>query len=340
MILNVERFIREEKPYWEELERGLASPAPRRGLAEAQRFFYLYRRAASGLVKLNSLAAGPETRVYLETLVSRAYAEIHAARDTQGRFRPLHWFFWEFPRAVRAHHWGLWVSVAVTLMGSLFGAVLMELDKSEAKAVIMPFEHLQQSPTERVQKEEEAFASSKQFGSDTAFAAGLMQNNIRVSIFAAALGLTYAIGTVTLLFYNGAMIGAVAADYVRDGQSTFLLGWLLPHGSIEIPSILLAGQAGLVLGRALLGHDGAATLRERMRLVAPRLGYILFGVAVLLVWAGIVEAFFSQEHGDALYPAKIAFGALEFVALVLFLGLAGRGAERGHAEEPHDADMA
>ena len=32
-------------------------------------------------------------------------------------------------------------------------------------------------------------------------------------------------------------------DYILAGESVFLLGWLLPHGAIEIPAILLAGQA-------------------------------------------------------------------------------------------------
>jgi len=36
-------------------------------------------------------------------------------------------------------------------------------------------------------------------------------------------------------------------DYIRAGQTKFLVGWLLPHGSFEIPAILIAGQAGLIL---------------------------------------------------------------------------------------------
>ncbi len=52
-----------------------------------------------------------------------------------------------------------------------------------------------------------------------------------------ALGMTFGFGTVVLLFYNGVVLGAVAFDYVHGGQSVFLLGWLLPHGVIEIPAI-------------------------------------------------------------------------------------------------------
>ena len=61
------------------------------------------------------------------------------------------------------------------------------------------------------------------------------------------------IGTMLLLFYNGVILGLVAVDYMLAGQTVFLLGWLLPHGVIEIPAVLIAGQGGLVLGRTLIG---------------------------------------------------------------------------------------
>ncbi|MDX1709011.1 MAG: stage II sporulation protein M, partial [Desulfobacterales bacterium] len=52
---------------------------------------------------------------------------------------------------------------------------------------------------------------------------------------------------------------------------------------------------------------------------------LICGVALMLVWAGIVEAFFSQYHEPVLpYTFKIAFGCVELSILVLYLGLAGR----------------
>jgi hypothetical protein len=50
----------------------------------------------------------------------------------------------------------------------------------------------------------------------------------------------------------------------------------------------------------------------------------------MLVWAAIVESFFSQYHEPVLpYAVKIAFGCLELALLALFLALSGRGGERG-----------
>jgi hypothetical protein len=49
----------------------------------------------------------------------------------------------------------------------------------------------------------------------------------------------------------------------------------------------------------------------------------------MLVWAGIVEAFFSQYHKPVIpYNAKIIFGSLELAALILFLGLSGKSKEK------------
>ena len=152
-----------------------------------------------------------------------------------------------------------------------------------------------------------------------------MTHNTRVSFFTFAMGFTWGIGTVLLLFYNGIILGAVALDYMLGGQTTFLVGWLLPHGAVEIPAIILAGQAGLVLAGALIGWRRRISLRARLRAVTPDLVTLLCGIALMLVWAGIVEAFFSQYHAPVIpYAAKITFGVIELTGLILFFGLSGR----------------
>ena len=56
----------------------------------------------------------------------------------------------------------------------------------------------------------------------------------------------------------------------------------------------------------------AATRAERLRAVTHDLFTIVAGAAVLLVWAGMVEAFVSQYHQPVIpYGLKIAFGVCE-----------------------------
>ena len=211
----------------------------------------------------------------------------------------------------------------MTLLGCAFGWFAIRT-APDAKAVLMPFAGLMDSPAARVLREESAPADRLR-GHKASFSAMLMTHNIQVTVMTLALGVTWGIGTVIMLFYNGVILGAISADYVGAGYSQFLAGWLLPHGAIEIPAILLGGQAGLILAGALIGWGERTSRVDRLRSVARDLLSIALGAAVLLVWAGIVEAFVSQYHQPVLpYPLKIAFGLLELAALSIFLARVGR----------------
>jgi uncharacterized membrane protein SpoIIM required for sporulation len=150
-----------------------------------------------------------------------------------------------------------------------------------------------------------------------------------VAINTMALGLTYGIGTILLLFYNGVVLGAVAADYLFDGQGIFLCAWLLPHGSFELTAIFIGGQAGLILARAMIGWGTREGFRSRMRAVIPDIATLICGVGLMLVWAGIIESYLSQYHAPVIpYSYKIIFGLAELVLLFVYFGLCGRGLDQ------------
>jgi hypothetical protein len=72
-----------------------------------------------------------------------------------------------------------------------------------------------------------------------------------------------------------------------------------------------------------------------MRQITPDLATLIGGVALMLVWAGFVEAFFSQYHEPVLpYWVKIAFGSLELAVLTAFYVFCGRKAEQGKEVRP------
>lgn len=329
MIIDLEKFIASEQPYWEELDALLNLLEERSEhklpLEGVKRFSYLYQRTASDLARISTFSAEPATRRYLENLVARAYAEVHEVRRAPGRIRPVAWFTTTFPQAFRRHIRAFQTTLVITLLGAAFGAMVVATD-TPAKDVILPFSHLMGSPSERVAKEE-AVKEDRLAGERSLFSAELMQNNIRVSIMALALGMTWGFGTFLVLFYNGVILGAVVYDYMAAGETVFMLGWLLPHGSIELPAIFLAGQAGLALAHALIGFGDHQNLSSRLRTVGPDLVTLITGVALMLVWAGIIEAFFSQYHAPVLpYWIKITFGTLELAALCVYLSRSGRGA--------------
>ncbi len=327
MIVDLHRFVAGGRPFWEELDDRVgvleADPYHQMKIEDARRLHYLYQRILTDLVKLTSLCAEPELLRYLESLVARAYGEIHESRHRQRRWNLWGHFSASFPDTFRRHIRAFWLSSAIMGLGALFGAGALMVD-SEAKDAIIPFEHLAGQPGERVSTEEEAVRDRLR-GTQTTFSAYLASHNTRVALLCLALGVTWGVGTAILLFHNGVILGAVSLDYMRGGETEFLLGWLLPHGVIEIPAILIAGQAGLVLASALIGSRARRSLKARLRRIAPDLGALVLGIVVLLLWAGFVEAFLSQYHEPAIpYPLKIGFGLVELAILAVFLARAGR----------------
>ena len=327
MIIDREKFLNEERPLWRELEALMdaldADVSRTLSLEEAQRFHYLYRRASADLSKISTFAAEPKIHTYLESLLARAYSEIHETRRQPQRVQILNWILRTFPRTFRRHAAPFYLSTIITLVGCVFGACVILFDY-DSKTILMPFPHLAGDPSDRVAWEEAA-EEDRMEGRKTSFSAMLWVNNTRVSITALAFGMTFGVGTVILLFFNGVILGAVSLDYILAGESTFLMGWLLPHGAIEIPAILIAGQAGLVLGGALIGFGTTESMRARLRSVSKDLVTLIFAVAIMLVWAGIIEAFFSQYHEPYLpYSVKIGFGLTELVVLCVYLARSGR----------------
>lgn len=322
MILDISRFVETERPHWTALEKSLAwleaNPEARLSLSEVEKLHLLYQRASADLARVPD----GELRRYLEWLVSRAYAEVHEARERQ-RFHPWKWLTEEYPRTFRRHFKAFQLAAWLTIGGVAFGAMALRIDP-EAKGVIMPFDALQATPAQRVAKERED-AGKHMSGVKTRFSAQLMTHNTQVALTTLAMGMTFGFGTIVLLFYNGVILGAVAFDYIHGGEKWFLMGWLLPHGVIEIPAILVGGQAGLILAYALIGWGSRISRAERLRRVSRDVVTLAAGAGLMLVWAGIIESFLSQYHEPVIsYGTKIAFGLVEAALLASYWTFAGR----------------
>ncbi|NUM52580.1 MAG: stage II sporulation protein M [Candidatus Hydrogenedentes bacterium] len=328
MIIDLQRFLRDERPYWAELEKSLErmeqDSTYEPDLLAARRLHYLYERASTDLAKLKTFASEPDLTRYLESVVSRAYGHIHEVRGRPHRLAPVYWLFVTLPKTFRKHGWAFMLSTAITLAGMMLGGGALAFDPG-AKDVLLPYPHLRMDPRERVRIEERERAFDLRAGTKAQGTSFYIQNNVSVSIRAMGFGISWGIGTVLLLFINGVLLGAVTVDYFLAGEGTFLVAWLLPHGAFEIPAILLAGQGGILLGRAMIGWGSRISLRGRLREITPDLVTLVFGVSLMLVWAAIIEAWFSQYHEPVVpYWVKIAFGSIELILLASYFALSGR----------------
>jgi len=327
VILDLERFRAQARPRWSKLESLLSAlesrPDRRLQPAEGEQLQELYAQTAADLNRVTHGALAPELRQYIERLVARAYAELYYAPPTRSKvWQPRRWLqiFTAFPEAFRRQYRYFALAVLITLLGSTLGGFAVLYDPA-AVDVLLPADYLR-NPGQRVDQEgkgQNRHLDSTQI--EAAFSAQLITHNIQVALLAAALGVTFGIGTALLLFENGVLLGAVAVRYTQQGFGLFVTAWLLPHGAFEIPSILIAGQAGFYLARLLLRRREDRDMRRAMREWLVLIG----GLAMMLVWAGLMEAFFSQHHAPVLpYGFKVAIGSTELVLLAIYLLLIGR----------------
>src|SRR6266700_5950478 len=223
MILNLERFQAQARPRWKNLESllGVLESRPDRRLnpAEAQQLQELYARAAADLNRVTHGAWAPELRQYLERLVARAYAELYYAPPTRSEiWQPRRWLriFRAFPESFRRQSRYFALAVLVTVLGCTLGGLAVRYDPASVD-VLLPADYLR-NPEQRVHEEEQGKNQDlHSTQSEAAFSAQLIRHNIEVAMLAAALGVTFGIGTAILLFENGVLLGAVGVHYTQQG---------------------------------------------------------------------------------------------------------------------------
>jgi len=289
----------------------------------------LYRKASSDLLLARDLGTRADVVDYLEVIVGRAYATIYAGRTLRGR-KVLDWLVRGWPLAVRRERVYVWIASGVFGLGILAAFVMTLVDPDA-------FDHLVPSEFAAFYAEEPENYRDSRFGDmedseAAAFSSALMVNNIRVALRSFVLGLTLGVGTLATLFYNGVILGSIAANFAGWERSIEFWALILPHGIVEIFSICVGGAGGLILA------DGMLRPGRRRRLAALRErgadALVLVGIVVpFLIFAGLVEGYVTPL---AVVPdwGKLAFAALSAAGLAVYIAApwlpaADRAAARG-----------
>ncbi len=329
MSLDVERFVAERRARWEELEKLLSEaeslPEKYLGIERVERLVRLYRQVSSDLNQARSATANPLILSRLNQLAGSAYRFVYRGGSSNRPKGALARFaFFEVPATFRREHAVVLAAALSLLLGALFGAgaVLIAPEKGER---LIPRAFFTESPRQRVDRIEKGEERIDGVGDAAAFGASLYTHNIEVSFLAFSLGALTIVGGVLLLFYNGVILGAVAATYLMDGVSVFFLAWVGPHGALEIPAIVFCGAAGLKLGRALL-LPGDVVRGASAKLAFPAVFRMISASAAILVVAGLIEGSFSQLSTKVFpYSLKIGVAALLLAGLLFWLFGPARG---------------
>ncbi|MCX6231684.1 MAG: stage II sporulation protein M [Bacteroidetes bacterium] len=118
-------------------------------------------------------------------------------------------------------------------------------------------------------------------------------NNLLVSFRTFVLGVFVALGSIFLMIYNGIMVGSFQYFFIERGLfwESFLTIW--QHGTLEISSIIIAGAAGITLGKGIL-FPGTLTRYESFKLSAKQGLKVMAGITPIIIMAAFIESFYTR----------------------------------------------
>ncbi len=272
----------------------------------------LYRQAAADL---SSARADPTSRTleeYLNRLVGRAHNFVYSGRRVS--FGSL-WLFVShgYPRLLRRMLPYIALATAVFLATFGLGMLIQTLRPDFAALWLGPG---MMDKINHHQMWTDAVLSMKPQA-----ASGIMTNNMSVCFLTFASGITAGLGTLFLLFNNGLQIGTVLACCAQHGMAGSLLAFMVSHGALEIPSIMLAGAAGLRIGAGIL-FPGQLRRRDALARAGTEAVQLVSVTIPLLIIAGSFEAFLSPTHAPV--ALKCAVGAVLFAGLCVWWSEGGR----------------
>jgi uncharacterized membrane protein SpoIIM required for sporulation len=294
--VKLPEFMEAGQPRWDELDE-LAARAGRRaeslGAERLRRLVDLYRSTAADLAIARRLfGSDPVVRV-LEQRVVRARALLF---DREGRREGIGSFFGDtYWRLVAERIRPMGLAALLLFVPGLLGAVWAMADPM-AVAGVLPPEFLWVT---EAQTTDQGYGTAGLVG----FSTTVMANNIRVTLLAFVLGITWGLLTAFVIVQNGIILGAVAGLALEAGNWRLFLAAIIAHGVIELTCIVIGGGTGLALARSML-RPGHLTRREALGVEARSAALIVMGTIPWLVLAGVVEGFVSRT-GTTWIPATV-----------------------------------
>ncbi|MGD0293462.1 MAG: stage II sporulation protein M [Terracidiphilus sp.] len=305
------QWIIKHRPHWDRLAALLAqsdaSGLGQLSRAELQELALLYRQVAADLSVLRQDATSRTYAQHVNQLLARAHHIIYSGRKTN--FLTLFRFLRdEYPIIFMSQIGYVAASALVFVFFGLLGAAMTSARPEFMRHFVGPEMIATMERHEMWTKSVVSVAPME--------SSWIMTNNLSVCFMLFAGGIVFGLITFLNISFNGLLMGVIGAACHHYEMSRALWSFVVPHGSLELPSIIIAGGAGFRLGHAML-FPGALRWRESVARGGIEATRLVSGIIPLLVIAGLLEGFFSPSQAPVWF--KFTVGGLLFAMLNLWL---------------------
>ncbi len=299
------QFIKQNKQKWKDFEKALKQKEK-----DPDQLSELFVQITDDLAYARTYYPNRSVRYYLNNIAQKIFYNVY-------KNRRISWkgflFFWkeDLPSILYQSRLQLLFSFLAFCVAILIGVISSINDEAFYNVILgesyvrMTVENIESGDPMAVYKGM----------NETEMFLGITVNNIRVAFITFLFGLLAGIGSVFVLFYNGIMVGSFQYFFYEQGlfQESFLTIWM--HGALEIPAIIIAGAAGIVMGSGL-AFPGTYSRLQAFQISAGRGLKILLGTTPIIIVAGFIEGFITRhtEAPDGLRLIVI-LGSLTFILL-------------------------
>ncbi len=306
-------FIKNNSPRWKQFETMLTAAEGK----NPDQLADLFTQLTDDLSFARTNYPESQITVYLNNLTAKVHQSIYVNRkEERGRF--IRFWQYELPQLFYSAHKQLLYSAIIFGLAMVIGAVSAAHDEKFPRFILgddyvnMTLENISKGDPMGVYKDDKQLDMFMR----------ITTNNIRVSlttfIFGGVMGgfplfLFLSFGTAFILLYNGIMLGTFQYFFYSKGLllSSALTIWI--HGALEIPAIVIAGCAGLVMGNSIL-FPGTYSRLESFKRGAGKGLKIIIGLVPIFIVAGFLESYVTrQTHWPSW--AKLAI----IITLTLFI---------------------
>jgi uncharacterized membrane protein SpoIIM required for sporulation len=311
-------WLAKRQSHWDRLER-LLDQTGKQGLGsltrvELQELGLLYRQAAADLSTLREDASGRSYARSLNLLLSRAHNTIYSGQKSSP-WGIIYFYRFTWPRVFRRNLRLINAALLLFVIGGVAG-LLLSITRPDFMRLFLGPQMIE--TIDRHKMWTESVVAVKPLASSF-----IMTNNMSVTFMAFAWGVSFGIGTVYMMVFNGVLMGVIGAACWLGGMSLSLWSFVAPHGVLELPAIFIGGGAGLRLAQGML-FPGMLPRRQSIARAGGEAVRLLLGVIPILIIAGSLEGFVSPSPTIA-WQWKFALAGAIATVFFSYLFFCARG---------------
>jgi uncharacterized membrane protein SpoIIM required for sporulation len=310
-LLKEDQFININSDTWKELE-ALSTIINKKGVKklsskDVKKFLHIFRAISHHLAYARTHYPKSSIVTYLNSLLNKCHSHVYAVKKiSPGNL--LKYITYDFPRLLKEYKWFIMCSFSCFAIGVLLSMILVLINVNNA-SMFLPQDLITSVKSGNTGGGEWNYPLMSSY---------IMVNNITLSLKAFVLGITLGIGTIYVLFFNGAVLGTLTALIYIYGNPMKYWSLILPHGIIELTAIFISGAAGLIIAKSLL-MPGEYSRQHALINGAKQSISLIIGVIFMLVISGIIEGFFTPL--DITVLAKLIFAAISGVVLIIYFSI-------------------